>query len=62
MKAPVDDEERVGGGKCAQVSPEIPKMEGDPAIVKKEGVSAELEDLVRKAAEPCPVDAMFLDE
>jgi ferredoxin len=37
-------------------------MEGDLATVKKEDVPKELEDLVRKAAESCPVDAMFLDE
>ena len=62
MKVRVNDDECVGDGMCAELCPEIFKMEGDLAVVKKEDVPPELEDLVRKAAESCPVDAMFLDE
>jgi ferredoxin len=62
MKVRVKDDECVGDGVCAELCPEIFKMEGDLAVVKKEDVPPELEDLVRKAAESCPVDAMFLDE
>jgi ferredoxin len=62
MKVRVNDDECVGDGVCAEICPEIFKMEGDLAVVKKEDVPPELEDLVRKAAESCPVDAMFLDE
>jgi ferredoxin len=62
MKVQVKDDECVGDGMCAELCPEIFKMEGDLAIVKKEDVPPELEDLVRKAAASCPVDAMFLDE
>jgi ferredoxin len=62
MKVRVNGDDCVGDGVCAELCPEIFKMEGDLAVVKKEDVPPELEDLVRKAAESCPVDAMFLDE
>ena len=62
MKVRVNNDECVGDGMCAELCPEIFKMEGDLATVKNEDVPKELEDLVRKAAESCPVDAMFLDE
>jgi ferredoxin len=62
MKVHINDEECVGDGSCAELCPEIFKMEGDLAVVKKEQVPEELEDLVREAAETCPVDAIEIDE
>jgi ferredoxin len=62
MKVHGKDDECVGDGICAELCPEMFKMERDLAIAKKGDVPQELEDLVRKAAESCPVDAMFLDE
>ncbi len=61
MKVSVNDD-CVGDGVCAEVCPEVFKMEGDQCVVKKESVCPELEDLIRKAAQSCPVDAIFLDE
>jgi len=62
MKVRVNDDDCVGDGVCAEVCPEVFKMEGDKAIVKKEDVPPELEDLIRRASESCPADAIFLDE
>ena len=62
MKVRVNDDDCVGDGSCAELCPDIFKMEGDLAIVRKEDVPQELEDLVREAAESCPVDAIVIDE
>jgi ferredoxin len=62
MKVRVNDDECVGDGSCAELCPDIFVMEGDLAIVRKENVPMEFEDLVREAAESCPVDAIIIDE
>jgi ferredoxin len=62
MRVRVNDDDCVGDGSCAELCPDIFKMEGDLAIVRKEDVPQELEDLVREAAESCPVDAIVIDE
>jgi ferredoxin len=62
MKVRVNDDDCVGDGSCAELCPDIFKMEGDLAIVRREDVPQELEYLVREAAESCPVDAIVIDE
>jgi len=42
MKVRVNDDECVGDGVCAELCPEIFKMEGDLAVVKKEDVPRNL--------------------
>jgi ferredoxin len=62
MKVRVDEDACVGDGSCAEVCPEIFEMQGDLAVVKKDKVPAELEDVCREAAESCPVEAIIIEE
>lgn len=62
MRVMVDADECVGDGVCIEICPQIFKMVGDLAVVRKEAVPQELEDLCREAAEACPADAIMIDE
>jgi ferredoxin len=62
MKARIDEDLCVGDGTCVEICPEMFEMAGDLAVVKKERVPEELEDLCREAAESCVVEAITIDE
>jgi ferredoxin len=62
MRVRVDEDACVGDGSCAEICPRVFEMEGDLALVKVERVPEELEDMVREAADGCPVEAIMIDE
>ena len=62
MKVSVDQELCVGDGTCAEICPEVFKMQDDLAVTKIDEVPEELEDSCREAAESCPVEAISIEE
>lgn len=58
MKAIVDSEKCIGCGLCAQVAPEVYRMEGDIALAIEEDVSLDQMDEAKTAMQQCPVDAI----
>jgi ferredoxin len=61
MRARVDREECIGDGSCEDIAPEYFKLDDeDIATVIKDPVDKVDEDLVREAAEACPVEAISL--
>jgi ferredoxin len=62
MKVRVDEDVCVGDGSCAEICPEVFRIDGDLSMIKVSRVPEELEDLVREAAESCPVEAIMIDE
>ncbi len=61
MKAIVDDS-CTACGLCVDVCPEVFEMGDDIAVVKVNGVPADVEEACRDAAEGCPVEAIQLIE
>lgn len=62
MKAIVDPDLCIGCEACVEICPECFEMSGDLAVAKSGLISADLEELVRDAAEACPVDAIIVEE
>ncbi|MBA4416300.1 MAG: ferredoxin [Syntrophus sp. (in: bacteria)] len=62
MKVRVDEDVCVGDGSCVEICPDVFRIDGDLAMVKGNRVPEELEDMVREAAEACPVEAIMIDE
>jgi ferredoxin len=62
MKVRIDEDACVGDGNCVEICPEIFHVEGDLAVVRKERVPPDLEEICREAAESCPVEAIIIDE
>jgi len=62
MKAIVDAEKCVGCGACAEICPEVFKMEGDKAVVQADPVPAGAEDTCREAKDACSPEAISIQE
>lgn len=62
MKAMVDAEKCVGCGACADICPEVFKMEEDKAVVYATPVPESAEDKCKQADEACAPDAISIEE
>lgn len=61
MRAKVDRQECIGDGNCEDIAPDYFQLDEEGlATVIKDPVAEEDEDLVREAAEACPVEAISL--
>ena len=58
MNVVVDQEACIGCGLCAQVSPDIYKMDGDKAVVIPAEISDDMSEQAKSGAEQCPVSAI----
>lgn len=61
MKASVDPAICIGCTLCEQTCPEVFRMEGDKAVAYVSPVPKGFEDSARKAADECPVTAIFIE-
>jgi len=62
MRAKVDRQECIGDGSCEDIAPDYFQLDEEGlATVIKDPVAEEDEDLVREAAEACPVEAITLE-
>ncbi len=62
MKAKVDQDTCIGCALCAQICPEVFRMEGDKAVVFVAIVPKKVEDACKEAADECPVTAITIEE
>ena len=63
MRAKVEREECIGDGSCEDIAPDYFRLDDeDLAEVIKNPVAEGDEDLVREAAEACPVEAIVLED
>lgn len=62
MKARVDPELCIGCTLCVVTCPEVFKMEEDKAVAYVAVVPKGLEENCKKAADECPVTAIFIEE
>ncbi len=61
MTAKVDSDVCIGCGLCAEICPEVFRMEDDKAVVHVPDVPREVEANCEKAAEDCPVTAITVE-
>ena len=61
MKASVDPDVCIGCGLCAEICPEIFRMEDDKAVAYVYTMPDKHLDSAKKAAADCPVDAIAID-
>jgi len=61
MKVRVDPDICIGCGLCVSTCPEVYKMKDDKAIAISGVVPKQSEELAKKAADECPVTAIFID-
>lgn len=62
MRAKVDPDVCIGCGLCVDTCPEVYRMEQDKAVVYVIIVPEPQEELARKAADECPVEAIKIEE
>lgn len=62
MKAIVDEDICIGAGNCARTCPEVFELRENVSHVKVEVVQPELEKIVRKAVDECPVSAISIEQ
>ncbi len=62
MKVKIDPELCNGDEVCVQLCPEVFEMQEDKAVVIMEGISPDLQDSVREAADSCPSEAIIIEE
>lgn len=58
MKAIVDADTCIGCGMCAEIAPDIYKMEGEKAVTVVEEIPEDKLDEAKNGSEQCPVDAI----
>ena len=61
MKVRVDPDICIGCGLCVSTCTEVYRMDGDKAVVYATPVPKEAEGTCKKAADECPVTAIFID-
>lgn len=61
MKVSVDQDLCIGCGLCADTCPDVFELKEDKAFVKVEEVPEKVQELVKEAAENCPVDAIKVE-
>lgn len=61
MKARIDPQLCIGCTLCVTTCPEVFKMEEDKAVVFVGEVPKGIEENCRKAADECPVAAIFIE-
>lgn len=62
MRAIVDEAVCIGCALCAQICPEVFKMEGDKAVSYVIPVPGAVKDSCGEAVEQCPVSAITVKE
>ena len=62
MKVRVDADLCTGCGLCADICPEVLEIQDDISVVLVEEVPEEQADVVREAAEDCPVEAIIVED
>lgn len=62
MTTIVDPEKCIGCTLCAQICPEVFKMEQDKAAAYTNPVPENLMELAKQAADQCPVDAITIED
>jgi ferredoxin len=62
MKATVDQDTCIGCALCAQICPEVFRMEGDKAVVFVPEVPPEAAATCQEAADACPVTAITITD
>ncbi len=58
MKAVVDMDACIGCGLCAQVAPDVYKMEDDKAVVTMAEISEDMAEQAQSGSDQCPVNAI----
>ena len=62
MKVTIDEDLCTGCALCEETAPDVFEMPEEIAKVKVDVVPADSEDLVRQAAEECPVECIEIEE
>ena len=60
MKAVIDHDTCIGCGLCAQIAPDVYKMEGDKAIPVADEISEDKVEQAKNGADQCPVTAIII--
>ncbi len=61
MKTKVDPDLCTGCELCCDTCPDVFQMKGDVAVAIEGPVPADMEDLVREAADSCPAEAIAVE-
>ena len=62
LNAKVDQDTCIGCGLCAEICPQVFKMEDAKAVVSVAIVPKEAEGACKEAADECPVTAIMIEE